>query len=107
MPSFRNSNFIVEIITKIPAGRLNQWKMKCIKDLVDSKIFKLPLCRGILLPVFCGQIKDKLESKEEVSVRLISLELCDEHREVWMSDEISVQGSPTPRIHCCVQKHLA
>lgn len=46
--------------------------MKCIKDLVDSKIFKLPLCRGILLPVFCGQIKDKLESKEEVSVRLHS-----------------------------------
>lgn len=41
--------------------------MKCIKDLVDSKIFRLPLCRGILLPVFCTQIKDKLESKEEVS----------------------------------------
>lgn len=61
------SNFIVEIITKIPPGRLTQWKMKCIKDLVDSKIFRLALCRGILLPVFCTQIKDKLESKEEVS----------------------------------------
>jgi dedicator of cytokinesis protein 1 len=51
---------------KIPPGRLTQWKMICIKDLVDSKIFKLPLCRGILLPIFCMQIKDKLESKEEV-----------------------------------------
>lgn len=64
------SNFIVEIITKIPTGRLTQWKMKCIKDLVDSKIFRLPLCRGIFLPVFCTQIKDKLESKEEVSFQI-------------------------------------
>jgi hypothetical protein len=62
------SNFIVEIITKIPNGRLTQWKMICIKDIVDSKIFRLPLCRGILLPVFCMQIKSKLESKEEVSL---------------------------------------
>lgn len=61
------SNFIVEVITKIPQGRLTQCKMKCIKDLVGSKIFRMPLCRGILLPVFCMQIKDKLESKEEVS----------------------------------------
>ncbi|KAG5670986.1 hypothetical protein PVAND_001211 [Polypedilum vanderplanki] len=61
------SNFIVEIITKLPPGRLTQCKMKCIKDLVGSKIFRMPLCRGILLPVFCAQIKDKLESKEEVA----------------------------------------
>nr|AKO62845.1 mbc isoform a [Prodiamesa olivacea] len=61
------SNFIVEMLTKIPQGRLNQSKMTCIKDLVDSKLFRLPLCRGILLPVFCSQIKDKLESKEEVA----------------------------------------
>ena len=40
--------------------------MICIKDLVDSKIFRKPSCRQILLPVFCRQIKDKLESKEEV-----------------------------------------
>ncbi|KAL7025418.1 hypothetical protein ACKWTF_013468 [Chironomus riparius] len=59
------SNFIVEIITKLPPGRLTQCKMKCIKDIVGSKIFRMPLCRGILLPVFCMQIKDKLESKEE------------------------------------------
>ena len=57
----------MDIIQKIPQGRLTQCKMKCIKDLVSSKIFKMPLCRGILLPVFCLQIKDKLESKEEVS----------------------------------------
>ncbi|XP_052869684.1 dedicator of cytokinesis protein 1 [Anopheles cruzii] len=56
---------IVDIITNVPAGRLNQSKMTCIKDVVDSKLFKLPQCRAILLPVFCQQIKDKLESKEE------------------------------------------
>ena len=61
------SNFIVDMISNIPQGRLNQSKMTCIKDLVDSKLFRLPLCRGILLPNFCRQIKDKLESKEEVS----------------------------------------
>lgn len=54
------------MITNIPQGRLTQWKMICIKDLVDSKLFKLPECRAIMLPVFCQQIKDKLESKEEV-----------------------------------------
>ncbi|ETN61959.1 dedicator of cytokinesis protein 1 [Anopheles darlingi] len=56
---------IVDIITNVPTGRLNQSKMTCIKDVVDSKLFKLPECRAILLPVFCRQIKDKLESKEE------------------------------------------
>lgn len=63
-----SSKYIVEIVKKIPPGRLTQSKMICIKDLVDSKLFKLPECRAILLPVFCYQIKDKLESKEEVSV---------------------------------------
>ncbi|XP_058117001.1 dedicator of cytokinesis protein 1 [Anopheles coustani] len=59
------SQKIVDIIMNVPPGRLNQSKMTCIKDVVDSKLFKLPQCRAILLPVFCRQIKDKLESKEE------------------------------------------
>ncbi|XP_031633259.1 dedicator of cytokinesis protein 1 isoform X4 [Contarinia nasturtii] len=61
------SKLIVEILTNIAPGRLTQSKMICIKELVDSKLFKMPECRKILLPVFCGQIKDKLESKEEVA----------------------------------------
>uniref|UniRef100_A0A182VY32 Signaling protein n=1 Tax=Anopheles minimus TaxID=112268 RepID=A0A182VY32_9DIPT len=61
------SQKIVDIISNVPTGRLNQSKMTCIKDVVDSKLFKLPKCRAILLPVFCRQIKDKLESKEEVA----------------------------------------
>lgn len=56
----------MEIITEIAPGRLTQSKMICIKELIDSKLFKMPECRQILLPVFCQQIKDKLESKEEV-----------------------------------------
>ncbi|XP_031633258.1 dedicator of cytokinesis protein 1 isoform X3 [Contarinia nasturtii] len=62
------SKLIVEILTNIAPGRLTQSKMICIKELVDSKLFKMPECRKILLPVFCGQIKDKLESKEEGDV---------------------------------------
>lgn len=62
----KNSKIIVEIITNIAPGRLTQSKMICIKDLVDSNLFKMPDCRAVLLPVFCNQIKDKLESKEEV-----------------------------------------
>lgn len=61
------SKIIVEIITNIAPGRLTQSKMICIKELVDTKLFKIPECRQILLPVFCKQIKDKLESKEEVN----------------------------------------
>lgn len=56
----------MDILTNIAPGRLTQSKMICIKELVDSKLFKMPECRQILLPVFCQQIKDKLESKEEV-----------------------------------------
>lgn len=67
MKPFSNySKVIVEILTNIAPGRLTQSKMICIKELVDSKLFKMPECRKILLPVFCRQIKDKLESKEEV-----------------------------------------
>lgn len=61
------SEFIVEVIQKIPASRLVQSKRQCIKDLVNSKLFHLGECRAILLPVFCQQIKDKLDNNEEVS----------------------------------------
>lgn len=64
---------IVEILTNIAPGRLTQSKMICIKELVDSKLFKMPECRQILLPVFCKQIKDKLESKEEVRTVALSI----------------------------------
>lgn len=57
---------IVEILEKFPPRRLTQSKMGCIKDFVDTKLFTLPKCRAILLPVFCKHIKDHLESKEEV-----------------------------------------
>lgn len=55
------------MIQKIPASRLVQSKRQCIKDLVNSKLFHLGECRAILLPVFCQQIKDKLDNNDEVS----------------------------------------
>lgn len=65
-PHNRFSVYILEIIRNVPLGRLTQSKMACIKDLVDSKLFRMPQCREILLPEFCREIKEKLESKEEV-----------------------------------------
>ena len=51
--------------------------MTCIKDLVDSELFKMPQCREILLPEFCREIKEKLENKEEVSALIrICVALC-------------------------------
>uniref|UniRef100_A0A1I8NGF6 Signaling protein n=1 Tax=Musca domestica TaxID=7370 RepID=A0A1I8NGF6_MUSDO len=61
----RLSIVIVNILKQFPPRRLTQSKMGCIKDFVDSKLFHLPECRAILLPVFCNHIKDRLESKEE------------------------------------------
>ncbi|KAM7361679.1 dedicator of cytokinesis protein myoblast city isoform 1-T2 [Cochliomyia hominivorax] len=61
----RLSIVIVNILKQFPPRRLTQSKMGCIKDFVDSKLFYLPECRAILLPVFCNHIKDRLESKEE------------------------------------------
>ncbi|XP_075145511.1 dedicator of cytokinesis protein myoblast city isoform X3 [Haematobia irritans] len=63
----RLSIVIVNILKQFPPRRLTQSKMGCIKDFVDSKLFHLPECRAILLPVFCNHIKDRLESKEEVT----------------------------------------
>lgn len=65
------SCYILEIIRNVPLDRLIQSKMTCIKDLVDSKLFRMPQCREILLPEFCREIKEKLESKEEVSGRFL------------------------------------
>lgn len=71
------SCFILEIIRNVPLGRLTQSKMTCIKDLVDSELFKMPQCREILLPEFCREIKEKLENKEEVSALIrICVALC-------------------------------
>lgn len=64
------------MIKSIPLGRLNQSKMNCIKDIINSKLFKLPECREILLPVFCRQIRDKLDKKEEVCCIVYSSLTC-------------------------------
>lgn len=74
--SFSVSEFIIEVIQRIPANRLVQWKRHCIKNLVNSKMFCLSECRAILLPVFCQQIKDKLNINEEVSPTIHIIRSC-------------------------------
>lgn len=67
---FTISEFIIEVIQRIPANRLVQWKRHCIKNLVNSKMFCLSECRAILLPVFCQQIKYRLNINDEVSPKM-------------------------------------
>lgn len=63
---FSCSESVIKIVTNVPQGSLSQSKMICIKDLVESPLFRLPECRSSLLPVFCQQIVDRLNTKEEV-----------------------------------------
>ncbi|XP_070136941.1 dedicator of cytokinesis protein 1 isoform X2 [Drosophila bipectinata] len=87
---------IVEILEKFPPRRLTQSKMGCIKDFVDTKLFTLPKCRAILLPVFCKHIKDHLESKEE----------GDSKTDIWqqeknLSKAAKVLGQKKSQLHTC------
>lgn len=74
--SLLHSCYILEIIKNVPHDRLAQSKMICIKDLVDSRLFRMAECREILLPEFCREIKEKLESKEEVCCGCWSCNIC-------------------------------
>ncbi|KMZ05390.1 dedicator of cytokinesis protein 1 isoform X1 [Drosophila simulans] len=92
----RLSVSIVEILEKFPPRRLTQSKMGCIKDFVETKLFTLPKCRAILLPVFCKHIKDHLESKEE----------GDSKTDIWqqeknLSKAAKVLGQKKSQLHTC------
>ncbi|KAH8264463.1 hypothetical protein KR038_008866, partial [Drosophila bunnanda] len=92
----RLSVSIVEILEKFPPRRLTQSKMGCIKDFVDTKLFTLPKCRAILLPVFCKHIRDHLESKEE----------GDSKTDIWqqeknLSKAAKVLGQKKSQLHTC------
>lgn len=73
---FSYSISIVEILEKFPKRRLTQSKMGCIKDFVETELFRSPKCRAILLPVFCKHIKDHLESNDEVCSILVKNSAC-------------------------------
>ncbi|XP_044753163.1 dedicator of cytokinesis protein 1 [Coccinella septempunctata] len=59
------SEFLCEMLRKIPVGRLTKQKMMTVNDIVHSQLFLYPECRKIMLPVFTEQIKILLETNEE------------------------------------------
>lgn len=66
---FDFSNALSEIVTSVPAGRLNNQKMMTLNDIVHSKLFTFPECRAILLPVVVRRVKELLTGPQEVSNR--------------------------------------
>ena len=69
--SFNNSLFLffshlfVEFLNYVPKNRLRIQKIKCIEDLVQTDLFRLPECRDILLPTMLRHIHDMMESQDE------------------------------------------
>eukprot|EP00105_Crassostrea_gigas_P042991 XP_019927139.1 PREDICTED: dedicator of cytokinesis protein 1 isoform X1 [Crassostrea gigas] len=60
------SHLMVEFINNVPKERLTKQKLKCIDDLVHSKLFVLPECRLILLPMMLQHTRVLMEQKEEI-----------------------------------------
>ena len=49
----------------MPKNRLRIQKIKCIEDLVQTDLFRLPECRDILLPTMLKHIHDMMESQDD------------------------------------------
>ncbi|XP_056005673.1 dedicator of cytokinesis protein 1-like isoform X3 [Ostrea edulis] len=60
------SHLMVEFINNVPKERLTKQKLKCIDDLVHSKLFRPPGCRLILLPMMLQHTRTLMEQSEEV-----------------------------------------
>ena len=58
---------LADIVTSVPAGRLNNQKMMTLNDIVHSPLFQRPACRAILLPIVVRRVKEFLSGPQEVS----------------------------------------
>lgn len=47
--------------------------MMTVNDIIHSKLFLYPECRAVFLPVICTQVKELLESNEEVRILFLFL----------------------------------
>jgi dedicator of cytokinesis protein 1 len=63
---FFYSGLLTELINKLPPNRLTKQKMMTVNDIVHSRLFLYSDCRAVLLPVITSQIKELLESRDEV-----------------------------------------
>ncbi len=69
------STSLADIVTSVPAGRLNNQKMMTLNDMVHSELFLKPECRAIILPVVVKRVKELLTGPQEV--RLVELALIE------------------------------
>lgn len=63
------------MVSSVPVNRLNNQKMMTLSDMVHSRLFLLPECRAIILPVLVKRVNELLTGPQEVcsSFRLTSL----------------------------------
>ncbi|KAG8228173.1 hypothetical protein J437_LFUL014408 [Ladona fulva] len=59
------SLILTDLINKLSPNRLTKQKMMTVNDIVHSQLFLSSECRGILIPVIVGKVKELLESRDE------------------------------------------
>ncbi|XP_071445315.1 dedicator of cytokinesis protein 1 isoform X2 [Hetaerina americana] len=59
------SLILTDLINKLSPNRLTKQKMMTVNDIIHSQLFHISECRGILIPVIVGKVKELLESKDE------------------------------------------
>ena len=64
------STSLADIVTSVPAGRLNNQKMMTLNNIVHSQLFLKPECRAIILPVVVKRVKELLTGPQEVRRRV-------------------------------------
>ncbi|KAK3597762.1 hypothetical protein CHS0354_006119 [Potamilus streckersoni] len=60
------SQLFVEFLDHVPKNRLRIQKLKCVDDLVQSELFRIPECREVLLPTMLSYTRELLDLSEEV-----------------------------------------
>ncbi|XP_076849032.1 dedicator of cytokinesis protein 5 isoform X2 [Brachyhypopomus gauderio] len=71
------SVLLAKFIESIPDSQLVRQKLGCMVKIVESDLFKLPDCRGVLLPLFTDQLSGQLDDHSnkpdhEACVHLLS-----------------------------------
>ncbi|XP_075232677.1 dedicator of cytokinesis protein myoblast city [Lycorma delicatula] len=66
--SVQLSMLLMDLINKVPPGRLAKQKMMSISDIVHSQLFLDGDCRAVLLPIIMARVKEMLELHDEVEL---------------------------------------
>lgn len=67
------SQLLARLVENVPPQRLTKQKMMTLSDIVHSPLFLNPEARKVILKVILLQIKDLLETKDEVCLFINTL----------------------------------